>query len=162
MKVASCSRLIIRLPSSEYLLVAPSLASSFFCHCDGGLCFLTFPLHTFVSTQLFLPISAMHVILRNNLLALLSYVHIQPMSVFITVLIFCICCLVSHVSQTCSAHHLPEEVQDSLSSIKTFNIATISVPCSKRSLPPRLNSHVHIIIFMHACNDIHNVATKNC
>ena len=29
------------------------------------------------------------------------------------------------------------------------NFATVSVPHSKRSSPPRLNSHVHIIMFMH-------------
>ena len=35
-----------------------------------------------------------------------------------------------------------------------FNLATISVPHSKRTLPPKLNSHVHTY-----SNDIHNLAT---
>ena len=30
-----------------------------------------------------------------------------------------------------------------------MNLANVSMPYSKRSLPPRLNSHVHIIMFMH-------------
>ena len=41
---------------------------------------------------------------------------------------------------------------------QTFNLATVSVPHSKRSLPPRLNSHVHNYVYVYS-NDIHNLAT---
>ena len=44
---------------------------------------------------------------------------------------------------------------------QTINIATISVPHSKRSSPPKKNSQVHIIMFMHIYgNDTHNLATN--
>ena len=82
-------------PSSEHVLVIPSLASPFFSHCDGGLCFLTFPLHIFVSTQLFLPISAMHVLLISDLLgcrAIFTYSQWQ--------FYYCICSRLDCLSST--------------------------------------------------------------
>ena len=41
---------------------------------------------------------------------------------------------------------------------ETLNLANISMPYSKRSIPPRLNSHIYDYVYAYS-NDIHNLAT---